>query len=205
LRPFAGLPLGGYKYRMHQLSAAVGRIQLKYYDQRMAEIQNAMNYFWDLLEGVRGIRAHRPPKDSGSTMGGWYAAHGLYVPEELEGLSATRFCEALRAEGVNITPGVNKPLHLHPLFNTCDVYGHGKPTRIANAKRDLCQPPGSLPVSEGIGKRTFSVPWFKHYQPRAIAQYARAFKKVTRYYKELLKDDPGDPTSVGGWSTYWRH
>lgn len=206
LQPFIGLPLGGYKYRMHQLSAAVGRVQLKYYDQRMNEIQKAMNYFWDLLEGTPGIRAHRPAKDSGSTMGGWYAAHGLYLPEELEGLSVTRFTAAVRAEGVeDIGPGANQALHLHPLFNTCDVYGHGKPTRIAHSNRDLRQPPGSLPVSEKIGKRLFSIPWFKHYRPRVIAQYAKAFKKAARYYKELLKDDPGDPASLGGWSTYWRH
>ena len=204
LKPFTGLPLGGYKYRMHKLSAALGRVQLKYYDQRMAEIQKAMNYFWDLLEGTKGIRAHRPSKDSGSTMGGWYAARGLYVPEELEGLSVTRFTQAVAAEGCNVTPGCNKPLHLHPLFDTCDVYGHGKPTRIANAKRDLRQPAGSLPVSESIGKRTFSIPCLKHFKPRQIAQYAQAFKKVARYYKELLKDDPGDPASVGGWSSY-RH
>ena len=205
LRPFIGLPLGGYKYRMHQLSSAVARVQLKYYDQRMAEIQRAMNYFWDLLEGVRGIRAHRPAKDSGSTMGGWYAAHGLYVPEELEGLSVTRFCEALRAEGAEgVNPGTNNPLHLHPLFQTCDVYGHGKPTAIANAKRDVRQPAVSLPVAESIGKKTFYIPWFKKYQPRKIASYAKAFKKVSRYYKELLKDDPGDPATIGGWSSFRR-
>jgi Predicted pyridoxal phosphate-dependent enzyme apparently involved in regulation of cell wall biogenesis len=33
LLPYNGLPLGGYKYRMHQLSSAVGRVQLKYYDK----------------------------------------------------------------------------------------------------------------------------------------------------------------------------
>ena len=205
LRPFIGLPLGGYKYRMHQLSSAVGRVQLKHYDQRIKEIQRAMNYFWDLLEGTPGIRAHRPAKDSGSTMGGWYAAHGLYVPEELEGLSATRFCEAVRAEGgENVGPGANAALHLHPLLNTCDVYGHGKPTRIANSNRDLRQPPGSLPVSEKIGQRVCSIPWFKHYRPRVIDQYANAFKKAARYYKELLKDDKGDSPSLGNWS-FTRH
>ena len=205
LIPFRGLPFGGYKYRMHQLSSAVGRVQLKYYDRRMKEIQQAMNYFWDLLEGTPGMRAHRPPKDSGSTMGGWYQPHGLYVPEELAGLSVTRFCEAVRAEGVaGAGPGANAALHLHPLLNTCDVYGHGKPTRIANSNRDLRQGPGSLPVSEKIGKRAYSIPWFKHYQPRAIAQYANAFKKAARYYKELLKDDPGDPASLGNWS-FTRH
>lgn len=37
IRPFAGLPMGGYKYRMHQLSSAVGLVQLKHYDQRWAD------------------------------------------------------------------------------------------------------------------------------------------------------------------------
>ena len=99
MRPFIGLPMGGYKYRIHQVSSAVGRVQLKYYDARTAEIRKAMNYFWDLLEGVPGLRAHRPPEGSESTMGGWYAPHGLYLPEELEQLSVSRFAEAVRAEG----------------------------------------------------------------------------------------------------------
>ncbi len=199
LNEFAGLPMGGYKYRMHQLSSAMGRVQLKYYDQRSAEIRKAMNYFWDCLEGVPGLRAHRPAKDSGSTMGGWYAARGLYVPEELGGLSVTRFCEAVRAEGVSASPGCNLPLHLHPIMNTCDVYGHGKPTRIANSDRDLRQPEGSLPVTEGITKRTYSIPWFKHYRPALIEEYAGAFRKVAENYRDLLAGDPGDPEHLGGW------
>lgn len=204
LRESTGLPLGGYKYRMHQMSAAVGRVQLRYYDARMAEIQRAMNYFWDRLEGVPGLRAHRPPKGSGTTMGGWYAARGLYVPEELGGLSVTRFAQAVRAEGAPCSPGVNAALHLHPLFNTVDVYGHGRPTRLTNAARDVRQPPGSLPVSEGIGARTFSIPWFKHYRPEQIDEYVEAFRKVAEGYRELLPDDPGNPPHLGGWH-FFRH
>lgn len=191
LKPFMGLPLGGYKYRMHQMSSAVGRVQLKHYDARIAEIQKAMNLFWDLLEGVPGLQAHRPASDSGSTMGGWYSARGLYKPEELEGLSLKRFAEAVRAEGGICSPGCNAPLHLHPLLNTCDVYGHGKPTRIANSDRDLRQPRGSLPVTEKIVERVFSIPWFKHHRPAYIRQQANAYKKAARYYKELLPGDDG--------------
>ncbi|MFH1566788.1 MAG: hypothetical protein ABIL09_02235 [Gemmatimonadota bacterium] len=55
----------------------------------------------------------------------------------------------MRAQGDGCYPGCNLPLHLHPLRNTCDVYGHDKPTRIAHANRDLRQPAGSLPVGEG--------------------------------------------------------
>jgi dTDP-4-amino-4,6-dideoxygalactose transaminase len=199
LKPFKGLPMGGYKYRMHQLSSAVGRVQLKYYDERMAEIQKAMNYFWDQLEGVPGVKAHRPDAGSGSTMGGWYAAHGRYSPEELEGLSVTRFCQAVAAEGCPCSPGCNSALHLHPLLNTCDIYGHGKPTRIANSTRDVRQPEGSLPVAESIGKHVYHIPWFKHYRPEIIAQYANAFKKASANYRELLAEDPGDPERLGGW------
>jgi len=199
LKAFRGLPLGGYKYRMHQLSSALGRVQLRYYDQRCKEIRKAMNYFWDLLAGVPGLRAHRPPRDSGSNMAGWYSPRGLYRPEELGGLSVTRFAEAVRAEGSICTPGVNRPLHLHPLFNTCDVYGHGVPTRIAHADRDLCQPPGSLPVSEKIATLTYRIPWFKRCCPETIEEHADAYRKVAENYGELLEDDPGNPPDLGGW------
>ena len=200
LRPFMGLPMGGYKFRVHQLSSALARVQLKYYDGRSEEIRRAMNYFWDGLEGVPGIRAHRPPKDSGSNMAGWYAARGFYRPEELGGLSVTRFCEAVRAEGVGACrPGANSPLHLHPLLNSCDVYGHGKPTRLANATRDVLQPKGSLPVTEKLTSRVYSIPWFKHHRPEKTDAYIEAFRKVAEGYEELLKDDPGDAENVGGW------
>lgn len=199
LKAYAGLPLGGYKYRMHQMSSAVGRVQLKYYDERMAEIQKAMNYFWDLLEAIPGIKAHRPPKESGSTMGGWYFSRGLYQPEELGGLSITRFCAAVTAEGVPTGPGCNLPLHLHPVFNTCDIYGHGRPTRLAHSDRDLRQPAGSLPVTEGMNARVLGVPWFKRYRPAIIEEHAAAYRKVAENYETLLKEDPGNPPNLGGW------
>ena len=204
LRPYRGLPLGGYKYRMHQMSSAVGRVQLKYYDERIAVIRQAMNYFWDLLADVPGLQAHRTPTDGDSNMAGWYAPHGLYRPEEVGGLSVTRFCQAVSAEGVPCTPGVNQPLHTHPLLNTADVYGHDRPTRIAFADRDLRQPVGSLPVSEGIGHLTYSIPWFKHYEPEVIEQYAAAYRKAAENYNVLLADDPGDPPELGGWHFYDR-
>jgi perosamine synthetase len=202
LKPWMGLPMGGYKYRMHQASAAMGRVQLKHYDERSAEIRKSINYFWDLLEGVPGIKAHRPSKDSGSTMAGWYSPHGLYKTEELGGLSIARYCEAVSAEGRDTRPGVNNPLHLHPLFNDIDVYGHGKPTRIAHTDRDVRQPLGSLPVTEGIGKCTYTIPYFKHYRPEVIEEYAAAYRKVAENYKELLADDKGNPETMGGWSLF---
>jgi dTDP-4-amino-4,6-dideoxygalactose transaminase len=197
----ARLPWGGYKYRMHQLTSAMARVQLKSYPAQMAEIDRSMNAFWDLTEGVPGIKAHRPPKGSGMTMGGWYAPSGLYRPEELQGLSVHRFCQAVSAEGASCSPGCNKALHLHPLFNTLDVYHQGKPTRIANLPDgvDVRQAPGSLPIAEGIQERVFRIPWFKRYHREVIEEYAAAFRKVAENYQDLLPDDPGNPPELGGW------
>ena len=199
LRPYRNLPLGGYKYRMHQLSSAVGRVQLKQYDERIKEIRRAMNHFWDLLADVPGLQAHRVNEADNNTMAGWYAPHGLYKPDELGGLSITRFAEAVRAEGSQCAAGINKPLHIHPLLTEADVYGHDRPTRIAHAHRDLIHEQGSLPVSEKIGTLSYGIPWFKHYRPEIIAEHANAFRKVAENYTALLADDPGNPPDLASW------
>lgn len=199
LRASAGMPLGGYKYRMHQLSSAVGRVQLRHYEDRIGQIDTAMNYFWDQLADVRGVRANRPDRGAGNTNGGWYSPHGFFISSELDGLSVSRFTQALVAEGVATQPGCNRPLHLHPLFNTVDVYGHGRPTAIANAHRSLPQQRGSLPAAEEAARRVYSVPWFKHYRPEMIDEYVAAFVKISERYEDLLAGDPGDPPDLGDW------
>lgn len=198
LKPYAGLPLGGYKYRMHQLSSAVGRVQLKHYDERCRQVRKAMNHFWDLMEGVPGMKAHRVPGGEDWSMGGWYNSMGLYRPEELDGLSITAYATALKREGVEINPGMNRPLHLHPMLQDYDIYGHGKPTVVAYQDKQEVEVP-SLPVSETIHGRVMRVPNFKKYYPDVIERYVAAFKKVSDNYRTLLKDDPGNPPDFGKW------
>lgn len=189
LVPYIGLPLGGAKHRMNQTCAAMGRVQLKYYPERMAEIQRAMNRFWDLMEGVPGVHAHRTAPGSDSTMGNWYYARGLYNAEELGGLPAATFCEAVRAEGVlEAHPGCNIHLHLHPLFHTGDIFRQGQPTMIAFGQRDVRQGPGSLPVTERVDDFVLGVPWFKKDYPDYIAQCAQAYRKVAAH-ADLLRED----------------
>jgi hypothetical protein len=94
--------------------------------------------------------------------------------------------EAVQAEGVNAGAGCNLALHLHPLLNACDVYNEGQPTRIAYSDRDIRQPEGSLPVSEGIQEYVFQLPAFKHFDPKIIDEYVAAYQKVAANYQELL-------------------
>ena len=198
LKSYYHIALGGAKGRANQLCSALARIQLKYYDERCKEIRKAMNYFWDLLEGLPGIRAIRVDESTGSNMAGWYCPHGMYYPEELGGLSVSKFCEAVRAEGYGGGwDGANFCLHTHDYFKTFDFNHLGKPSRIAYDDVDMRPSDDACKPSES--KFCFSVPWFKHYDKEWIEKYAEAFKKVVVNYKELLEDEAGDQAQGGRW------
>lgn len=173
--PYIGVPMGGVKHRMNQTCSAMGRVQLKYYPERMAEIQKSMNYFWDGLADLKGLHAHRN-QNPGCTMGGWYRPRGLFRSEELDGLDCERFCEAIRAEGIHMGSGANAPLHLHPYFTQADPLHIGRKP----LKQD------ELPVSSAIAGTTCSTPWFKHFRPEIIDRYIEAYRKVLTHYQELL-------------------
>ncbi|MBQ4137392.1 MAG: aminotransferase class I/II-fold pyridoxal phosphate-dependent enzyme [Clostridia bacterium] len=195
LKPYFHIALGGLKGRPNQLCCALARNQLKYYDERCAEIRRAMNYFWDLLEGLPGIRALRVDESTGSNMAGWYCPHGIYKPEELGGLSAKRFCEAIRAEGFDYCwDGGNYCLHTHNFFKSFDLQNSGKPSRIAYNDRDVREDDSKCAPSEKMG--CFTIPWFKHYDKEWIELYASAFRKVIENHEELLEND--NNTAQGG-------
>ena len=186
LKRISGIPLGGFKHRLNQLCSALGLSQLKRYPETMKNIQDGMNYFWDLLEGVPGIYAHRPPQGSASTMGGWYLPHGLYKAADLEGLPLAKFAGAVKAEGTRCSPGMNGSLHLMPLYQDADVYNTGKPAVIAFAERDVRQRAGDLPNCENASNFTYSIPYFTFKDTAVIEQHANAYRKVVENYKELL-------------------
>jgi dTDP-4-amino-4,6-dideoxygalactose transaminase len=201
LKEGAHLPWGGVKGRVNQINSAIGLIMLDFFPKQVEEVSKAMNYFWDLLEDVPGVKAHRSERRD-TTKGAWYFPLGLYNREELGGLSVKRFTEAVQAEGCDIGIGINKALHPHPLFKTIDIYNQGQPTRIANAERDVRELDGDLPVTEKIQERVFRTPLFYRFKPELIEEYANAVKKVANNYKELLEDDPGNPESLGMFFRY---
>ncbi|MBN2315360.1 MAG: hypothetical protein JXM79_15635, partial [Sedimentisphaerales bacterium] len=125
--------------------------------------------------------------------------------EELGGLSLSRFSKAIQAEGSICNPGCNKPLHVHPLFTKQDVYGHGRPTRIAflDESATIEQYVQKLPVAERITRCVFEIPWFKHYEPQIIEEHVKAYKKVVDNYETLLAGDTGEDIDTGGYSSFF--
>ncbi len=188
LKSYFHIALGGAKGRANQLCSALARVQLKYYDERCAEIRKAMNYFWDQLEGLPGIYAIRVDESTGSNMAGWYSAQGGYRAEELGGLSVAKFCEAVRAEGyTGCWSGGNFCLHNHPFFKTFDLRNEGKPSRIVYNDHDVREEDNLCKPSEAIA--CFNVPWFKHFDKEWIDKYVAVFRKVIENHEQLLEKD----------------
>ena len=197
LKPFVGLPLSGLKGRVNQTCSAAARVQLKYYDERTAEIRRAMNYFFDQLEGLPGIHPIRVDESTGSNMAGWYIPGVTYHAEELGGLDVNVFCAAVKAEtGLYISVGGNFPLHNHRLFKDFDLTNIGKPTRIAFADRDVRETDAELAPSEKVV--LLGMPWFKKLYPEYIDYIAEGFKKVALNADQLL-DQTAEEKSSGRW------
>ncbi len=199
LKDYFHIGLGGVKGRANQVSCALGRGQLKYFDERCKEIRKAMNYFYDQLEGLPGLRPVRVDESTGSTMGGFYNPNCAYYPEQLGGLSAKRFAQAVTAEfngAFGCWEGGNYCLHTHKFFKTFDLFHTGKPGRIAFADRDVREDDKYLKPSEE--KYCIGMPWFKKYDKEWIDLYASAIKKVVENYEELLEGDV-DKTQGGRW------
>ncbi len=185
---FAGVPIGGRKDRMNQWCSALGLVQLKYFPERVVEIEKAMQYLADEMDKLPGLKVHRPAKDSGSTKGAWYSSACHYDPEELDGLPLEKFIAAMQAENLPVGPLCNFPLHLHPVFNEADVFFQGKPTALAFGQRDVRQGKGALPVSENAISRVFRYPRFVNIADKELIDaFVAAIKKVIDNRGELLK------------------
>ena len=191
LKPYFHIALGGAKGRANQVCTAIARDQLKHYDERSARVREAMNYFWDQLEGLPGIRAIRVDESTGSNMAGWYSPHGAYVPGELHGLSVKRFAEAVRAEiGGFCYEGGNFCLHTHPFFRSFDLTHGGTPSRIAHADRDVREDDSICDPS--LEKYCFSVPRFNYLDREVIDRFAAGYRKVVENHTQLLENDAGE-------------
>ncbi len=196
LKPYMHISLGGYKGRANQLCTAMGRVQLKYYDERCATIRKAMNYFFDQLEKLPGIYPIRVDETSGSNMAGFYSPHARYCSEELDGLPVDLFCEAIRAEGIKCRPGGNFCLHTHNLFKTFDPNHAGKAARFYHNDRNPAELDEPCRPSEAI--QCFSVPWFIRPDKEWIDRYVAAYRKVIENRMQL-REVTASAESGGRW------
>jgi len=168
----------GFKYRMHQLAAVIGKVQLRHLDEVLASRAENLNY---LSAGLRDVPGIDPPYTAPDvTRGGWYGYVCQYKPEEIGGPSRERYLDVLQAEGVQMQrhPTGYPLLHKQPFFIERDEYGQGYPYRGFPGERPVKGRAPKLPQAEALHPYLVGLPTFVKPCKPLLDQYIAAFRKV---------------------------
>ena len=205
-------PMGlGVKFRAHPLAIGIASVQLKKLDALNA---NRRAYIQEISAGLQEIPGVSPVETyEGSEPAGFYGFPIRYHKEELRGLPAPLFAEALRKEGVlaNNNPypllvGDGVPLfsgslptnsNPYPLLHTLPLFTHGLDIYM-NGRGPLCTPdmggtfetygPSDLPVTEAACSQLIFLPLLTKPVTGAVAGILKAIRKVS-LHSHLIIDD----------------
>ena len=108
----------GYNYRMSNVLAGVGRGQLRVLPLRVEQRRAIAFRYRDSLADVPGI-SFMPQAGYGFHTN-WLSC--FLIDESEFGCSRDALIQALDAEGIETRP-LWKPMHMQPLFSSCECYG----------------------------------------------------------------------------------
>jgi len=176
----------GWKWRAHPLALAIARISLETLPSRLSKYAANRDELIERMGAIPGIEpAHNYAKSGASEVYG--GLRFLYDSSVFGGLTVERFCEALQAECVPVSPGgFRSPEHLRVIYREelPGLWGKGHPGP-ANIQLPRYRE-GDYPVAEGLNERLLSLGGWIEAAPGLIDQVATAFKKVVDHHKDLL-------------------
>lgn len=175
----------GWKYRAHPLAMGIAKIQLRKLDEVNAKRAEVFQHLDEGLRNLPGIEVLS--SYPGTKRGGFYGYRLLYHPEQLGGLSRSKFIEALQAEGVPADSCRYSLQHLRPIFQNYDFYGKGCPFRCPHTVPREPYRLGDLPITENIYERLIALPVFTEPPEGLLDEYVEAFRKVTSAAERLLE------------------
>lgn len=93
----------GYNYRMTDLQAAVGLVQLSKLDRFIEERRSRARFYRDAFAGIDWLRPPTHPKDYGHS----WQAYVCYVDEGKSPLPRNQIMDALQSKGISTRPGTH--------------------------------------------------------------------------------------------------
>lgn len=127
----------GYNYRLSNLLAAVGRAQLSRLDEMMARRRLVREFYRHLFRGVPGVSILGGPDDAEDNC--WLTS--IVVNSDVAGWSAEDLRRALAEENIESRP-LWKPMHLQPVFSSCESELNGVSEKLFQS--GLTLPSGSV-------------------------------------------------------------
>lgn len=125
----------GYNYRLDELSAALGVVQLKRLAELMGKREQVAAWYAERLAGIPGVE---PPQLAPTTT---HTSWFVYVIRFHPGIDRDAVIARLAAQGIPARPYFS-PIHLQPYM--VERFGYQ---------------PGDYPVTEDLGRRSLALPF----------------------------------------------
>jgi perosamine synthetase len=169
----------GWGYRMTEIEASLGIVQLSKLDSMNETRKTLANYLTEKLNSIEGL--HHTKKEEVEHV---YYVYALTYDEEKVGISREKFCEALRAEGIPFFGGYVKPLYLNPLYQERRAFAFKHYQGNVNYNKGIC------PNTENLhDKKLILTPVVR---PPATIQdmedIVKSIEKVLHFKKELIDE-----------------
>src|SRR5690625_480964 len=130
----------GYNYRMSNILAGIGRVQLQMIESRVEMKRQIFKRYYHAITILTGVTFMPVLKNTRSNR--WLTV--LTVNEKESGVSVTKLLDALNEENIDARH-VWKPLHTQPLFKGTRYYANKKNDHIAEQlfNTGICLPSGT--------------------------------------------------------------
>ncbi len=136
----------GYNYRMDEMSAALGAIQMTRLEELLVRRQQVADWYGQKLATVDGASA--PNIDPHTTRSSWF----VYVIRLDKGIDRDKMIPYLAARGIPVRPYF-APIHFQPYIT--ERFGYK---------------PGDFPVTEDLGNRGIALPFSSVMQKEQVEQ-----------------------------------
>lgn len=144
----------GYNYRLDELSAALGRVQMGRLDELLAKRAQVADWYNARLSGLEGLEL--PEIVPTTTRMSWF----VYVVRVAEGIDRDEFIHRLAEEGVPARPYF-APIHLQPYM--VEMFGYQE---------------GCYPVTEDLGSRGIALPFSSVMAEEEVAFVCRVLEEL---------------------------
>ncbi len=145
-------PHMGYNYRLDEMSAALGRSQLRRLDEFLLRRDEVAGRYTRRLRGIDGLRT--PQVKAGVRMS-WF----VYVITLDAGIPRDKIVQTLQNQGVP-SRAYFSPIHRQPFVTS------------------WAPPAGSLPITEDISARTLALPFHNHLTEDDVERVAEALEEA---------------------------
>ncbi|RLE65124.1 MAG: DegT/DnrJ/EryC1/StrS aminotransferase [Thermoprotei archaeon] len=169
----------GYNYRMTELQAALGYVQLKRINQLNERRREIVKIYNEVLEGEEALIL---PISKPYVKHVWHIYNILLKLEKLR-VNRDRIVQALKMENIPISTAYPSVLYLEPAFQRMEGHGNGCPWSCPFYGKKISYFKGLCPNAEWVSERVFTLLTMPSITDEQAVKIAEAVRKVVRYYK----------------------